>query len=281
MEGRRKTRPHTTASRIDLPEYENSLLPISTYPNISAFTERGQIVVGYMEPVGAVAIAAEGRQTLAMLRRRKDETFKQLLARLDLAIASATIDDVYVDEVNATQLHRTDPHHLLRPVVSTCSDRGHIRSYPARNPLRQDGQKITLTYLWHGNVFQALKKLEGLEMDIEDAAFETKDETARKLLKQMEDLHTYVERNQAFIPNYGERYRNGERIASGFVESAVNQVVSKRMVKHQQMQWTQRGAHMLLQIRTRVLNEEWEDTLRRWYPGFRSKTQENPVKKAA
>jgi len=31
-----------------------------------------------------------------MLRRRKDETFKQLLARLDLAIASATIDDVYV-----------------------------------------------------------------------------------------------------------------------------------------------------------------------------------------
>ena len=29
----------------------------------------------------------------------------------------------------------------------------------------------------------------------------------------------------------GERYRNGERIASGFVESAVNQVVSKRMVK--------------------------------------------------
>lgn len=75
--------------------------PIYTCPNISAFTKRGQIVIGYMEPVGAVAIAAEGRQTLAMLRRRKDETFKQLLARLDLAIASATIDDVYVDEVNA------------------------------------------------------------------------------------------------------------------------------------------------------------------------------------
>jgi len=56
-----------------------------------------------MEPVGAVAIAAEGRQTLAMLRRRKDEPIRQLLARLDLAIASATIDDVYVDEVNAPQ----------------------------------------------------------------------------------------------------------------------------------------------------------------------------------
>jgi hypothetical protein len=46
------------------------------------------------------AIAEEGRQTRAMLRRRNHETFKQLLARLDLAIANATINDVYVDEVN-------------------------------------------------------------------------------------------------------------------------------------------------------------------------------------
>jgi hypothetical protein len=70
------------------------------YANIDEFTEHGQIVVGYMEPVGAVAIATEGRQTIAMLRRRKNESFKQLLARLDTAIASATVDDVYVDEVN-------------------------------------------------------------------------------------------------------------------------------------------------------------------------------------
>ncbi len=97
----------------------------------------------------------------------------------------------------------------------------------------------------------------------------------------MEDLHTYVERNQAFIPNYDERYRNGERSASGFVESAVNQVVSKRMVKRQQMQWTPRAAHLLLQARTRVLNEEWEDMFRRWYPGFRPQTQEQRVEKAA
>ena len=41
------------------------------------------------------------------------------------------------------------------------------------------------------------------------------------------------------------------------------------MIKHQQMQWTERGDHLLLQIRTRVLNGEWEDTFRRWYPGFR------------
>jgi hypothetical protein len=35
------------------------------------------------------------------------------------------------------------------------------------------------------------------------------------------------------------------------------------------MAWTPRGAHLLLQIRTRVLNGDWEATCREWYPGFR------------
>jgi hypothetical protein len=32
------------------------------------------------------------------------------------------------------------------------------------------------------------------------------------------------------------------------------------------MRWTDRGAHLLLQVRTRVLNEDWRSTLSRWYP---------------
>jgi len=144
--------------------------------------------------------------------------------------------------------------------------------YEWRSRVLKDLESIKW-YLWHGNLFQALNELQGLELDRESTTFETKNETARKLLKGMEDLHTYVERNQEFIPNYGERYRHGERIASGFVESAVNQVVSKRMVKKQQMGWSQRGAHLLLQIRTRVLNEEWENTFRTWYPDFRPKVK--------
>ena len=42
-------------------------------------------------------------------------------------------------------------------------------------------------------------------------------------------------------------------IASAFVESTVNEVVSKRMVKKQQMQWSKRGTHLLLQNRTKVI----------------------------
>jgi hypothetical protein len=52
------------------------------------------------------------------------------------------------------------------------------------------------------------------------------------------------------------------------VESTVNQVVSKRMVKKQQMRWSQKGAHLLLQVRTSVLNDELRDVFRQWYPTF-------------
>jgi hypothetical protein len=37
------------------------------------------------------------------------------------------------------------------------------------------------------------------------------------------------------MPNYGKRYRAGWRISTGFAESAVNEIVAKRMVKKQPM----------------------------------------------
>ena len=49
------------------------------------------------------------------------------------------------------------------------------------------------------------------------------------------------------------------------------------MVKKQQMAWTERGAHLLLQVRTRVLNGDLEETFRRWYPQFRSGPEQQPL----
>ncbi len=94
-------------------------------------------------------------------------------------------------------------------------------------------------------------------------------ESAARMLKYVRELATYIANNAPYIVNYGERYRNGERISTSFTESAINQVVSKRMVKKQQMQWTPEGAHLLLQVRPQVLNDEWEDTFRTWCPEFR------------
>lgn len=80
---------------------------------------------------------------------------------------------------------------------------------------------------------------------------------------------TYICNNCAFIPNFGERYRQGDTISTAFVESTINQVVNKRFVKKQQMQWTPEGAHFLLQTRTRVLNGDLDAAFRDWYPRFR------------
>ena len=103
----------------------------------------------------------------------------------------------------------------------------------------------------------------------------TGDGTARKLLRAVEEFHTYIERNRAFIPNYGERYRCGERISTGFVESTVNQVISRRFCKKQQMQWTKRGTHLLLQTRVKTLNQELGAVFRRWYPDLQ--LEEEPL----
>ena len=60
----------------------------------------------------------------------------------------------------------------------------------------------------------------------------------------------------------------GKRFRRRFVESTVNYVISKRFVKRQSMQWTKRGAHLLLQTRVKTLNNELASTFRRWYPDF-------------
>jgi hypothetical protein len=123
-------------------------------------------------------------------------------------------------------------------------------------------------YLWHGNVYQTLQVIQSVEMDLDATVATSGDGTARKLLKAVEEFHTYIERNRDFIPNYGERYRYGERISTGFVESTVNQVISKRFCKRQQMQWTKRAAHLLLQIRVKTLNGGLARVFQRWYPDF-------------
>jgi len=90
----------------------------------------------------------------------------------------------------------------------------------------------------------------------------------KKLPRALEEFGTYIDNNASGIVNYGERHRCGERISTGFVESTINQLVAKRFVKKQQMRWTPRGAHLLLQIRVQALNGDLHGVFERWYPGL-------------
>ena len=120
-------------------------------------------------------------------------------------------------------------------------------------------------YLWHGSPHRALHTIEELTWDIG-----TESERAQDVQDKLEEFMSYVTANIATIPNYADRNRHGEPIATGFVESAVNQVLSKRFVKKQPMRWTPTGAHQLLQVRTRILNRQLRGDFERWHPRLRS-----------
>ncbi|NDY73080.1 ISKra4 family transposase [Desulfobacter hydrogenophilus] len=132
-------------------------------------------------------------------------------------------------------------------------------------------------YLWHGNVFRALQKVEGLDFDL--SCYEEDSPVVLKVGKALSEFHHYISSNQNFIPNYGERHRYREIISTAFVESTVNEVISKRMVKRQQMRWTKQGAHLLLQVRVQTLNGDLRDTFCQWYPGM-TREAENLLKAA-
>jgi len=125
-------------------------------------------------------------------------------------------------------------------------------------------------FLWNGNVFRSLQTVDDIATDLEDedTGGQQDNDGHDKLAKAVGEFGGYLAANASAIPNFGERYRAGEIISTSFVESAVNQVISKRMVKKQQMRWSPRGAHLLLQIRTRVLNDTLADDYQRWYPDF-------------
>ena len=156
-------------------------------------------------------------------------------------------------------------HITMRLTVMRQMAKGLTKHAPLQD-VEEDLDRVKW-HLWHGNVFRALQLLEYIQMDLEmvDEQQSVFNKVV-KLTKAVREFHGYIEVNRSLIPNYGERYRYGETISTAFVESTVNEVISKRMVKKQQMRWTQKGAHLLLQVRTKTLNGDLKDTFRRWYP---------------
>lgn len=126
-------------------------------------------------------------------------------------------------------------------------------------------------FLWNGNCREALLLAEDLVDDL--VCMESDYPNLKKFTAKAEEFHVYIERNAGGIPNYGERWRYGERISTAFVESTVNLVVGKRFAKKQQMQWSRKGAHLLLQTRTRALDGTLRTMFETWYPAMAANDQ--------
>ena len=69
--------------------------------NIAALIDDGgQITIGQLYPIACAAIANDDHNSLAMLQRRPDESLRELLVRLDAAIATAWNEEILIDEIN-------------------------------------------------------------------------------------------------------------------------------------------------------------------------------------
>jgi hypothetical protein len=120
--------------------------------------------------------------------------------------------------------------------------------------------------LWHGDAGEALSRAHELAEDV--AALSSGYPGLTRLIKATAGLVTYIGNNIAAIADYSERWDHGEIISTAFAESTVDLVVSRRFAKKQQMQWSKKGAHRLLQTRTRTLDGTLRDLFTTWYPAM-------------
>ena len=115
--------------------------------------------------------------------------------------------------------------------------------------------------LWHGRVDWVFSALDRIVADM-DHLGQNGDLSAARLHSLGQQLLTYIRSNWTAIVNYGARYRSGRRVATSVAEFPVNSLVAKRMVKNQEMRWSQRGAHLMLQVRAAMMNGNLRQRLR-------------------
>ncbi len=111
--------------------------------------------------------------------------------------------------------------------------------------------------LWNGHhekACEALGRITSWAKDatvLNDPAMEAR---AKRLVARCTELQAYIQTNEGALIDYGQRYRTGKPISTSRAEGTVNQLVSARMNKRQQMRWSPQGAQRVLQVRAAVLD---------------------------
>ena len=70
----------------------------------------------------------------------------------------------------------------------------------------------------------------------------------------LRSLETYVSGQSDLIIDYATARRSDEPISTATTESTVQWLLHRRMGANQQMRWSSRGAHLMLKVRTSVMN---------------------------
>lgn len=150
----------------------------------------------------------------------------------------------------------------------------YLRSHPIRE-LESSKWK-----LWHGRSSTCLGRLARLSHWF-DATHVRAIGGAAAARQHINDLIEYLCANRLALVNYGRRHHDQLPISTAFVESAVNEILSRRMVKKQQMRWNRWTVQPFLNVRVAVLNKTLAGSFRRLYPDFRSDNENFPMRLSA
>src|SRR5271165_3770299 len=151
----------------------------------------------------------------------------------------------------------------------------HIQRLPPRHPIRE--LESSKWRLWHGRSSACLGRLARLSHWF-DAAHVRDIRGADAARRHINDLIEYLYANRLALVNYGRRRHEQRPISTAFVESAVNEILSKRMIKKQPMRWNRWTVQPFLDVRVAVLNKTLAGSFMRLYPDFRSANENYPIR---
>jgi hypothetical protein len=114
--------------------------------------------------------------------------------------------------------------------------------------------------LWHGQVRRGLELIGETMATLEAMTGTTSPAAvvALKVARLLGELETYVCGQSDIIIDYATARRREEPISTAVTESTVQWLLHRRMNAQQQMRWTPRGAHLMLQVRCAVMNGSLE-----------------------
>jgi hypothetical protein len=127
---------------------------------------------------------------------------------------------------------------------------------------RQAGTRLTETIerirwrLWHGQVKRALDLIAETIVIVDPVSDDVSAtaNAARKVARLLGDLETFVSGQSNIIIGYATARRREEPISTAITESTVQWLLHRRMNAQQQIRWSPRGAHLMLKVRTSVVN---------------------------
>ena len=208
---------------------------------------RAVLLAQGIQPQQQVRFMADGEDTLRGIQR-------------DLIPDATHILDWFHVTMRLTVLRQ-----YIKGVVKQEKDAGTYAERSVGHSL-QKAWTSTKWKLWHGKIDDALERLSTLRQNV--LRIPATYPRSEKFLHAVDGLQKYVVNNRDLIPNYGELWRNDLPITTASIESLVCSLIGRRFAKKQQMQWTPKGAHLLLQVRVKAANGDLPSTFQQWYPDF-------------